>query len=491
MQTALNKSEYRKKVLGCWLGKAAGGTLGTPFEGQDGPLALDYYNPVPTTMLPNDDLDLQVLWACVMADMKEPKVDKNIIADAWLKHVEFPWDEYGVCLRNLRNGIRPPFSGICDNWFNNGMGAAIRSEIWACLAPGNPMLAAQYAYEDACTDHSGDGIWAEMFFSVMESICFRENDLELIILKSASYLPLESKVRGVSIDTMAWWKMYGDLMKVREMILAKYGHPNFTDTIQNVGFTVLGLLAGDGDFGKTICCAVNCGKDTDCTGATAGAIFGILHPDQIGEKWLKPIGRSLVLNKQITGITHPPTLDGFTDMISILAEKLSASNQFVESSEPSLIKAEIAFVDLKKFKSDLKSFTKSEIASISRETKPAVFPGNYAYVPKEVHAGKTIAVRYAINVKEGFKGRMMLSTCMGSALYMDGILLFEGTGKMIPSFHRAGQGHFMDVELSSGSHEIVALMAANPSEDASWVFGVGNSKNCMWRTDVLPISASL
>jgi ADP-ribosylation/crystallin J1 len=42
---------------------------------------------------------------------------------------------------------------------------------------------------------------------------------------------------------------------------------------------VLGLLAGEGDFGKSLCIAVNCGNDTDCTGATLGAPLGILYPD--------------------------------------------------------------------------------------------------------------------------------------------------------------------------------------------------------------------
>ena len=44
----MNDKLYRKKVMGCWLGKAAGGTLGQPYEGCDGPLNLTYYNPVPT-----------------------------------------------------------------------------------------------------------------------------------------------------------------------------------------------------------------------------------------------------------------------------------------------------------------------------------------------------------------------------------------------------------------------------------------------------------
>ena len=476
----LSKTEYRKKVLGCWLGKAAGGTLGMPYEGKNGPIDLDYYRPVPTEMLPNDDLDLQVLWACVMDKMKKPKVDKDIIADAWLKHVEFPWDEYGVCIRNLKNGIRPPFSGICDNWFFNGLGAAIRSEIWACLAPGNPSLAAYYAYEDACTDHSGDGIWAEIFFSAMESLCFTENDLRLIIIKSASYLPVDSKIRKVALDTLAWWDLSGDWLKVRAMILDKYGHHNFTDTIQNIGFTILGLLAGNGDFGKTVCTAVNCGMDTDCTGASAGAVFGILHPDRIGDKWLKPIGRSLVINKQITGIKHPPTLDGFTDLVSGLRDRLDLSAKKEHTFSPPIIKAKTCYVMEDKFPCRGKDLDEELKNMISGEMKETVFPGNCAYLAKEVHEGRIIAVKYVFRAEANIKARIMFSTAEDSRVFLDGKFICGGKNQMIPSYHRTGEGRFGDIELSKGSHELFAFIRTDTGTDAEWVFGVGDAKTHLW-----------
>ena len=50
----MNQQEQRKKVLGAWLGKAVGGTLGQPWEGCDGPLALRFYDPIPQGMMPND-----------------------------------------------------------------------------------------------------------------------------------------------------------------------------------------------------------------------------------------------------------------------------------------------------------------------------------------------------------------------------------------------------------------------------------------------------
>ena len=53
----MDRTLLRKKMLGCFLGKSVGGTLGQPYEGWEGPLGLTFYDPVPTDMIPNDDLD--------------------------------------------------------------------------------------------------------------------------------------------------------------------------------------------------------------------------------------------------------------------------------------------------------------------------------------------------------------------------------------------------------------------------------------------------
>ena len=86
-------SEYRERVSACWLGKAIGGTLGQPHEGQEGPLDLDFYDPVPDGAIPNDDVDMQVVWAVALAREDRPRVDRDVLAAAWREHVTFPWDE--------------------------------------------------------------------------------------------------------------------------------------------------------------------------------------------------------------------------------------------------------------------------------------------------------------------------------------------------------------------------------------------------------------
>lgn len=323
MPVQIDPDRLRKQIHACWLGKAVGGTLGMPWEGFDGPNDLTFYEPVPTEMVPNDDLDLQVLWACVLDQMGDAiRVDRHVLAEAWRTQVDFPWGEYGVCKRNLALGLVPPHSGSFDNWWHDGMGAAIRSEIWACVAAGDPDLAGAYAYEDACVDHCGDGIWAEQFLARLEAAAFVESRRDVLLDQALQTLPEESRVRQAVQATRRWWAESGDWRKVRQQILEEYHDPDFTHVVMNLAFTVLAWFAGEGDFGRTICIATNCGQDTDCTAATVGSLLGILNPDSIPDSWLAPIGTSLVVDHRITGINPPATLDGFTDLVLDLRRRL-------------------------------------------------------------------------------------------------------------------------------------------------------------------------
>lgn len=326
---------YREKVLACWLGKNIGGILGTPTEGYPGILNFTYYDPVPTEPVPNDDLELQVMNAAALAGMEVPEVNRNIVAEIWRRHMDFHCDEYAVALKNLRNGIRPPWSGSYDNYYHDGMGAAIRSELWACLAPGEPELAAAFAREDACVDHCGDGVDAEVFLAALESRAFVSGDIEDLISCGLRFLPDGSRLKRCIRETCELWRAWKDWEKVRNRIQETYATEFRTAVIPNVPYTVLALLAGERDFGKTICTAVNCGMDTDCTGATAGAVMGILDPDGIGEKWLAPVGHALVVRKNyIRNLEFPPTIEDFSDLVVDLEQRIVKNVKKIENPEP-------------------------------------------------------------------------------------------------------------------------------------------------------------
>ena len=314
----LQYNEYHKRLVGCFMGKSIGGTLGMPYEGEERLLNLTYYDPVPTEMVANDDLDLQVVWLESIRRHGLP-VNRRYLAKAWTENIRSVFDEYGVAQRNVRKLLFPPLSGAYDNKFYAGMGAAIRTEVWACLCPGDPDLAAELAREDACLDHKEDGVDAACFLAAIESAAFVEHDKEKLLDIGFSYIPQDKRLATVLKATIRWWKDCHDFVKVRQNILDHYYVQNWTDVSINLAFIVLGWYAGEGDFGKSLCTTVNCGNDADCTGATLGALLGILNPDSMGEEWIRPIGNKLVLSNCMVGMHESDTIDKMCDQIAALS----------------------------------------------------------------------------------------------------------------------------------------------------------------------------
>jgi ADP-ribosylglycohydrolase len=313
-EIAINRAAFRDKVYACFLGKNIGGTLGMPVEGNREVHNFAFYTPVPREPAANDDLDLQMLWLKVVQE-RGPGLTCLDLGEYWLRYVPVDWNEYGVGKRNMRDGFLPPVSGQFRNeQWRNSNGAWIRSEIWACLAPGNPALAARYAWEDACVDHGGaEGTYAEMFTAAIESAAFVEPDRDRLIAIGLSYTPPDSRVASAIHAALDARKNGFDLQQAREAVVRATESTGWFQAPRNVAFTILGWLYGDGDFGKSLCAAVNCGDDTDCTGATLGSILGILRGSSgIPAEWKQPVGEQ-VKTVAIAGFPAPKTLDELTD----------------------------------------------------------------------------------------------------------------------------------------------------------------------------------
>jgi ADP-ribosylglycohydrolase len=320
----LNENDFRDKVYTCWLGKNIGGTLGMPFEGDTNIHDIKFYTKLKEgEPAANDDLDLQILWLKAMQE-NDAHVDAFTLGEYWLKYVPVNWNEYGIGKANMQIGLMPPVSGEFHNarWKNSN-GAWIRSEIWACLFPGNPMMAAKMAREDACVDHGmAEGTYAEIFTASIESAAFLEYDRDSLISFGLAMIPSECRVaKAVRIAVQA--KKEGKNWREARMAVIKDTEDmGWFQSPRNVAFTMIGWLYGENDFGKSICIAVNCGDDTDCTGATLGSIFGIIGGTKaIPEKWRNPIGNK-ISTVAIAGFEAPANLDVLTDSTVKMTKKV-------------------------------------------------------------------------------------------------------------------------------------------------------------------------
>lgn len=296
MMANINIDELRDRIAGCWMGKSIGGTLGVPYEGKRETFDVRFYSSPSGEPLPNDDLDLQLVWLKAAADRGPGGINSHLLAQYWLNLIPPPWNEYGIGKANLRVGLLPPLSGEYGNVWKHSNGAWIRSEIWACLNPGCPDLAIRYAYEDAIVDHGGgEGTYAELFTSSIQSAAFVCHDRDELIEIGLARIPQDCRVARSVRLAIKCWKEGKTWKEAREAVVADSADLGWFMAPANVAFFIIGWLYGDGDFGKSVCTAVNCGDDTDCTAATLGATLGILlGRSKLPAEWCDPIGDRII-----------------------------------------------------------------------------------------------------------------------------------------------------------------------------------------------------
>ena len=296
MKLKLNREKFFDKIYGCWIGKNIGGTMGTPFEGMRTLNDISGFNSPKGEPLPNDDLDLQLVWLKALRKHGPLNVNANVLADYWLSHITPHWNEYGIGKTNLNMGLLPTLCGEFNNIWKDSNGAWIRSEVWACLAPGIPNIAIKYAIMDASIDHGlSEGTYGEMFTASLESLAFFESDMRTLIEKALSFIPDNCRVaRAVKLVLDCYDKKI-PWQKTRELVVEDSKDLGWFMAPGNIAFTIIGLVYGEGDFKKSLIYAINCGDDTDCTGATAGSVLGIIKgASGIPQDWKDYIGDRII-----------------------------------------------------------------------------------------------------------------------------------------------------------------------------------------------------
>lgn len=335
----LSYKVLKDKISGCFNGKNIGGTLGAPFECLRQINNVEFYvqEDIHRNPPPNDDLDLQIVWLNAV-ERFGAAVNSDILAEYWLTYIYPRWSEYGTGKANLMRGFNPPVSGRLENVYKDSCGSFIRSEIWACLAPGHPEIAATYAWHDSAVDHSGEGTYGEIFCAVVQSAAFSESDIRTLINIGLGYIPEDCLVaKAVKLvcacydDNMSWQQTRERLFDevpgsfgLQTLPLDKWTERDYAarpgcDAPNNIGIAVIGLLYGNGDFGKSICTAVNCGEDTDCSAGFVGALLGIIMGNgSLPTKWsevLDGVINTCCIDLSEWGFFLPKTVDELTDRI--------------------------------------------------------------------------------------------------------------------------------------------------------------------------------
>ncbi len=329
---AKNTGNLKNKVSGAWMGRICGCMLGKTVEGiktdELVPFLKETGNYPMCRYICRKDLNEDILSTykfnfasrlyadeidgmpvdddtnyTVLAQMIINKYGKEFtpydVSRAWLDYQRK--DAYCTAERvafcNFIKGYEPPQSASYKNPYREWIGAQIRGDYFGYINPGNPEKAAEMAWRDASISHIKNGIYGEMFIAAMIAAAAVTNDIEDILLSGLAQIPHTSRLYEAINDILHEYKSGASSKDVFHTIHERYneytGH-GWCHTISNAMIVAASLLYGKGDYGKSICMAVETGFDTDCNGATAGSILGMANGvESIPEYWTKPINDTL------------------------------------------------------------------------------------------------------------------------------------------------------------------------------------------------------
>jgi len=208
------------------------------------------------------------------------------------------WHANAGARRNLSRGIEAPMSGHPDyNIHANDIDFQIESDFIGLMCPGLPRTSNRIADRVGRVMNYGDGLYGGMLFGAMYAAAFFEADPHRVVEEGLKAIPAESGYARLVRDVLAWHAQDpADWRKTWRLVEEKWNRddpcpdgalvPFNIDARINGAYVVLGLLYGDGDFGKTLEISTRAGQDSDCNPSSAAGILGVmLGYERIPEKW--------------------------------------------------------------------------------------------------------------------------------------------------------------------------------------------------------------
>jgi len=335
----LSEEALFDRVYGAWLGRICGCLLGKTVEGirtnelhallkESGNFPMHRYilsGDVTEEMKNNFVFPLAERCYADKIDAAPVDDDTNYVVlaqvliekygrDFTSENVERVWLDYQpkyayctaerVAYVNFVKGYHPHDSALYKNPYREWIGAQIRGDYFGYINPGNPALAAEMAWRDARISHVKNGIYGEMFASAMIAAAACESDIKKIIRAGLNEIPQTSRLHEAVSRIICDFENGADTDAAFKAIHTRWDEHNSHDwchTISNAEIVAASLLYGNGDFGKSICLAVQTGFDTDCNGATVGSVLGMRGGAKvIDNQWSDPVNG--LLDTSIFGV---------------------------------------------------------------------------------------------------------------------------------------------------------------------------------------------
>ena len=320
MWKSFDAETYREKLAGAFYARAAGCTLGSivefwsveemerwaanigdafppvdywssitrPYSLRYGKSRCDEYTRGKMDGVPVDDDIAYTLLGLLIAEDHGVDFTVDDVGKAWVKYLPYACTAEHVALENLKKGIAPKEAGIIDNPYVQWIGADIRSDPFAYMAPAYPEFAAKMAYHDAYISHRRNGIYGEMFFSAAQSAAFAVDNAIDAIKIGLTEIPKDCSLYHDVLWALEAGKSVKNYKDARAAMEEKFPGMAGVHTNNNAALTIFGLMIGGLDVTKVISETVAMGYDNDCTAATAGSIVGaIVGAKGIPAHWTK------------------------------------------------------------------------------------------------------------------------------------------------------------------------------------------------------------
>ena len=304
----ISKEVLKDKIKGAWAAQTIGVTYGGPTEfrylKRTIPDSIEivwsdttlYYwmTKIPALY---DDIYMDLTFVEVMErEGIDAPASSHALAYANAKY--WLWHANQQGRYNVLNGIMPPESG---HWINNphadDIDFQIEADFAGIMSPGMPNTAMEICDRVGHIMNYGDGFYGGVFVAAMYSYAFIEDNIDTVIKESLSMIPEETTYYRCLADVIEWHMIYPDDWRTTWTLLEEkwgtdIGCPDGAfedfniDAKMNSAYVILGLLYGNGDFGKTMEISTRAGQDSDCNPATAAAILGTMQGyDKIPKYW--------------------------------------------------------------------------------------------------------------------------------------------------------------------------------------------------------------